>query len=447
MAVSQKMNSKNKFVNLPDGGQLWKRGSKWYFAYRVPGRRTPMLWLFNDKQLKALIKGRPRADRVFKSQKALSRMGGVYWGHVDQIRNTGKHPFQEFMDNYKKEARINPMLRNGEVLAVFAQALLEGREAPTDAELMTTKWWRSRNAEQRAWSLLAARDPKEADKRQRSNVLEVRDRLVEMGYEGNAMPLARKFGSMLTRGDLSEEQLESKIEAAVDPFARGASEFAGRYLPAGGEFVQHKSTKKYYYRYDGHDYALYGEMKDFYLPTADQITKTAGIKTRKKEDGNPHTLRSILSQPFDGPSRLGGYEEINDLVNEWLGPKLAKGWSTRDKELWAHRMRETADGGEGAKDQLIDELKRQRLALLPEYDKELTYEQIAQPWRAVVGDVWGERLKETDPLFFKILKMNDMAGAEQVLRREGLKRNNSKVQQDAVNGLREAFGGQVTGVM
>jgi hypothetical protein len=85
--------------------------------------------------------------------------------------------------------------------------------------------------------------------------------------------------------------------------------------------------------------------------------------------------------------------------------------------------------------------------LLPEYDKELTYEQIAQPWRAVVGDVWGERLKETDPLFFKILKMNDMAGAEQVLRKEGLKRNNSKVQQDAVNGLREAFGGQVTGVM
>ncbi len=123
--------------------------------------------------------------------------------------------------------------------------------------------------------------------------------------------------------------------------------------------------------------------------------------------------------------------------------EFAAGWSNRAIEQWAHKIR----GAEDQKTKLEDELRRQRQAILPGYDENLTYEQIATPWRAVVSDVWGQQMREDDDLFYQILKANDSEYASRELRREGMKRGIQKVQADAAKSLTQAIGGQVAGVM
>jgi hypothetical protein len=131
---------------------------------------------------------------------------------------------------------------------------------------------------------------------------------------------------------------------------------------------------------------------------------------------------------------------VRGLVNEWLGPAYAKNWSNEHVESWAGRLRNNPDGQQD----LVDILRRHRLALFPEYQNEnLSYEDIAGPWRGVFANVWGQTPDETDSFFEQVVRMNDRAGAEKLLRSEGLKRNNRTVVEDLMSNLNGAFGGQI----
>lgn len=139
-------------------------------------------------------------------------------------------------------------------------------------------------------------------------------------------------------------------------------------------------------------------------------------------------------------SGLGGLEEVRQLALQWLGPVYGGGWSDAQLGEWAGKIRQN----ENAREDLIETLRSQRMALFPQYENEnLTYEDIAGPWRGFMQQQWGQTPDETDPLFARIVGMNDAMKAGQVLREEGLKRNVGQVVDSALGDLGKAFGDQV----
>lgn len=151
-------------------------------------------------------------------------------------------------------------------------------------------------------------------------------------------------------------------------------------------------------------------------------------------------VRALVdSTPFEIDRTDDKEEEVRTLVKTWLGP-VHGGWDEAQIARWAGRIRNDPE----AADALVDMLRGQRLALFPEYSNEsLTYEDIAGPWRGLVAQQWGKSMDEDDPLFSKIVRLNDSEAASEVLRREGLARGVTKVVDGATAAIGQAFGGTV----
>ncbi len=134
-------------------------------------------------------------------------------------------------------------------------------------------------------------------------------------------------------------------------------------------------------------------------------------------------------------------DRVKSLVDTWLGPAFGR-WDQDKIARWAGRLRNDPDGEQN----LIDQLQKQRLALFPEYqDQSLSYDDIAQPWRGVVSQAWGQTADETDPFFSKIVRTNDIEEATRLLRSEGLKRNNRATMNSLEDDFLEAFGDRTRG--
>ena len=126
-----------------------------------------------------------------------------------------------------------------------------------------------------------------------------------------------------------------------------------------------------------------------------------------------------------------GVSDVRDQWSRWLGPA----YPPTDEQVteWAARLRA---GGEGAQDQLTEHLRQQRMAMYPEYENsDLTYDDIASPWRGFATNAWGMTMDETDPVFQQLIKMNDTVEGGKLLRREGLKQGISQVHDTAMRGL------------
>lgn len=149
------------------------------------------------------------------------------------------------------------------------------------------------------------------------------------------------------------------------------------------------------------------------------------------------TLNRTLMKGLD--TTRAGEMDVQALVNQWLGPAFSSGWNANMISQWAAKLRNDPDG----QTELVETLRRQRQALYPMYDPNLTYDDIAAPWRGVWQDMWGEIPDESDPLFQSIVKNNDLSTAQTTLRREGLRRGNGLVVTDALSALSDSFGSGV----
>lgn len=123
--------------------------------------------------------------------------------------------------------------------------------------------------------------------------------------------------------------------------------------------------------------------------------------------------------------------KVDALLRQWVGPVVASGWTKEQKESWAGRLRNDPS----AEEELIRVLQGNRQALFGGYDPSLSYDDIAAPWRGVASTVWGQQMDETDPLFVSIVQANDLAFAQQQLRKEGMRRGIGKVADDALGAL------------
>lgn len=131
-------------------------------------------------------------------------------------------------------------------------------------------------------------------------------------------------------------------------------------------------------------------------------------------------------------------EDVRNLFTRWLGPA----YPPTDEQVaeWATKLRNDPS----AEEALTDSLRASRMALYPEYaDENLTYDDIATPWRGVMSQMWGETPDETDAVFQDIVRMNNLTEAQQYLRKVGLSEGNQKVTQDAMSAMHSATGGSL----
>lgn len=138
--------------------------------------------------------------------------------------------------------------------------------------------------------------------------------------------------------------------------------------------------------------------------------------------------RYMLETGAIADTTLKNHENVRALWNEWLGPAYQP--TDEEVENWATKLRKTGD----AKEELTSMLRGQRLALYQNYeDPNLTYQDIAGPWRNQVSQVWGQVADEQTDFFQEIVRSNDYGEAQRMLRKEGMAQGIDKVWSDAVN--------------
>lgn len=361
---------------VPPGAEVWEVEGRHFLVWYVPftDPPVPLAWFVSSsEERKALGIDTKKIDRKFKSWDQFYATGVLRHGDTRELVNTRVHPWELLKQHYEQEVAIKPYLADPEILALWAAAMMEGREI-TEGELKTTKWWRTHSQAEREWLLLNASDPATADRLIRDNRLRVADLLRSSGVANASEALINLIADNWTQGKWTEVYALQQIRLLADPYAEGELDPELRGLTKG---------------LDG---------------------------TRERED------------------------EVRQMIQRWLGPAYAANWTDQHIAEWAGRLRNDPD----AKQELEDVLRKHRMALFPEYDNpNLTYEDIAAPWRGVVQQIWGQTADETDPLFMRIVRTNDLATAEQILRTEGLRRGIGTVVNDVMAAATSAFGGGV----
>jgi hypothetical protein len=131
--------------------------------------------------------------------------------------------------------------------------------------------------------------------------------------------------------------------------------------------------------------------------TTEQISLFADPYAQGKRD---ESLENYLSSTaLTGVDRTTERErEVTELYNRWLGPTLGKLTDNERAEI-AGKLRDDPD----YEDALISSLKQSRLAAFSNYtNPELTYEDIARPWRNLTTSVWGQT---ADKILHKLQQM------------------------------------------
>ncbi|MFO7166371.1 MAG: hypothetical protein DIU75_023920, partial [Mycolicibacterium hassiacum] len=331
---------------VPPGAEVWEVEGRHFLVWYVPftDPPVPLAWFVSSsEERKALGIDTKKIDRKFKSWDQFYATGVLRHGDTRELVNTRVHPWELLKQHYEQEVAIKPYLADPEILALWAAAMMEGREI-TEGELKTTNWWRTHSQAEREWLLLNASDPATAERLISDNRLRVADLLRSSGVANASEALINLIADNWTQGKWTEVYALQQIRLLADPYAEGE---------------------------------LDPELRGM----------TKGLdRTRERED------------------------EVRQMIQRWLGPAYAANWTDQHIAEWAGRLRNDPD----AKQELEDVLRKHRMALFPEYDNpNLTYEDIAAPWRGVVQQIWGQTADETDPLFMRIVRTNDLATAEQ----------------------------------
>lgn len=181
------------------------------------------------------------------------------------------------------------------------------------------------------------------------------------------------------------------------------------------------------------DQYITGAWSDAY--TTEQIKLFADPFAPGKRDNSLQTYLSTVT--MDGLDRTTEREqEVKDLYLTYLGPLLGK-LSDEEVAETAGKLRSDPD----YRDKLVETLKQSRLSAFSNYtNPELTYEDIARPWRNLTTSVWGKSADETEGWWQDMLKSNDFASAQTVLREKGLEQNITQVTDDAAKALQRALG-------
>jgi hypothetical protein len=435
-------------ANVPGDNRVWKVGNDYVLVYRVDGEDGQDVFLTyttrSRKHLLNLLDVTSVKDvdvaRTFGSwQEAEAATGAVQAGSAAQLVNQSRHPWEAFNENYSDMASIAPWLRDPEIMALYAEAHLEGRTL-NPGEFEQTGWWTNHSAAERQAFVDFFGDP--GTFRQRRDDLEDDGlgQLTAAGFDfvNGDHAVVDYFVREQMWGRLSPEQAAQEIEKVSNPYALGAEATAGYdALPAGAEVVRgvdpRDGEERTYVRIDGRDYAL------------ERGFETAKFGPDAREVGRVRpagAFRDYLQTtgPAQGRDAQEGIDQIKQMVRDTAGPLAAAGWRESEYARWAARVQQE---GPAVLQELSESLMRQRRSFYAGYDDDATYEEIAGPWRGLVQQVWGQQPDEADPLFQDIVRLNDQAQARRLLKQKGRERGIQSVVSSTLGATTQGFGDSV----
>ena len=374
-----------EFNNIPEDALLWNVGGNFYIVYEVPGSQGEiyegnpiyMAYELKDNDLYSaglLTQGETAPQPNATMDQAFFDSIAIVTGNTDQLSADIDNPFASFVETINEQAQVAPWITDPEMIALIAEAAVEGREV-SDAEWQTTNWYQTHNESQREWLRTYYADPSTATQMTTDAQIAVANSLQAAGVSNAPEALINWVAGKFVSGDWSQTYTTEQISLFSDPYATGKRDT---------EFENYLSS-----------------------------TALTGLdRTTERE------------------------REVRELYSKWLGPSLGKLTDKETAEI-AGKLRDDPD----YQDALIQSLKQSRLAAFSNYtNPELTYEDIARPWRNLTASVWGQTADETQGWWQEMMKSNDFAKAQNTLREKGLELDVTQVTQDATQALQQALG-------
>ena len=383
------------FVN----SQIWEYNGEKNVVWQVPNTMIFMRYIASDEELDMLYSGRQRPNVVQATDEMWT--SSVYFGNVreldEKVITSGMSPFFGFVDNFDKATIGRPWLKNDDqMFKLWVEGYVEDRDITTE-EWSNTDWWNNSTKEERDW-LVASKGrgigdadfPADAKRTLEQNRISYLNTMKAAGIanadkirDANGNSLAEWFADKVTFGEFDDVKALEQIEALSDT--------------------------------------------------------TSGIQVDER-------ISTWLSGKGEVDQTRTGYAAARSLAQEWLGPVYGS-LDEATLETYAGIIRNAENPDVGA-DLLREELKAQRKVLFSSdiYDENLTYRQIAAPWKSYSFGFLGETIDETSQNWLNVLLTNDKTNADRELTAYGLNNNIEKVIDDMSDNIAASVGVSETGV-
>ena len=398
--VSDKL---NEFNNVPQNSILIEAGGQLFLGYEVPGaygqlyNGNPIFMLYevlgNDVYEAGILTegASPQINVSLGSLEDLNQYG-IIVGGTDELTDDVEHPFIRFTENFEAGKRVNPWLNDTEINPntgiTYQQEAIEFL-----AEQALEQWT---------------------------------PETTQVRYEGSdwyrKSTTAQKtwLTTLLTQPEQANQDIQDKqIEVKIAMEANGIASPPDALV----NWVAEK--------------AVTGMWTQVY--TDQQIALLADpYKPGTRDTGMVNFIEGVGVGTLD---RLTvGEKTVRDLYRRYLGPSLGNASDTEIAEK-AGQLRSDPD----AEEQLKAYLEQQRLAMFGNYtNPTLTYNDIVQPYKNLVNQVWGQEVDETQDWFIKMVQDNDIEKAYTTLREKGIDQGIERVQDQALNDLQRSIGqGQI----
>jgi len=398
--VSDKL---NEFNNIPQNSILIEAGGQLFLGYEVPGaygqlyNGNPIFMLYevlNNDVYEAGILTKGASPQINVSLGSLEDLNqyGIIVGGTDELTDDVEHPFIRFTENFEAGKRVNPWLNDTEINPLTGVTY-----------------------QQEAIEFLA----EQALEQWTPETTQVR-------YEGSdwyrKSTTAQKtwLTTLLTQPQQAEQDIQDKkIEVKIAMEANGIASPPDALV----SWVADK--------------AVTGMWTQVY--TDQQIALLADpYKPGTRDTGMVNFIEGVGVGTLD---RLSvGEKTVRDLYRRYLGPSLGNASNAEIAEK-AGLLRSDPD----AEEQLKSYLEQQRLAMFGNYtNPTLTYNDIVQPYKNLVNQVWGQEVDETQDWFIKMVQDNDIEKAYKTLREKGIDQGVERVQNQALDDLQRSIGqGQI----
>ena len=393
----------NTFNNIPQNAILIEAAGQLFLGYEVPGAYgqmysgNPMFMLYevldNDVyEAGILTQGATPQVNVSLGSLADLNQYGIVVGGTDELTDNVEHPFIRFVENFEAGKRVNPWLNDTEINPLsgvsYQQEAIEFL-----AEQALEQW-----------------SPEET----------------QLKYEGtdwyrkSTTTQKQWLTTLLTQPeqatqDIQDKQLSVRIAMEANGIASPPDALVSWFA----------------------DKAVSGTWTQLY--TDQQIALLADpYKPGARDTGMVNFIEGVGVGTLD---RLSvGEKTVTDLYRRYLGPSLGNASADEIAEK-AGLLRNDPD----AEEQLKSYLEQQRLAMFGKYtNPTLTYNDIVQPYKNLVNQVWGQEVDETQDWFIKMVQDNDIEQAYTTLREKGIAQGIGRVQDQALNDLQSSIGqGQV----
>lgn len=335
-----------ELIGVPPGGQLVQTGDgRVYWTKMVPGTSPPAYvsyYISDPDDLDTILGGRDFAPVRFETEADLRSAGYFDAGSYEEIEGSSNDPAQDPFDTFvvdlTEQMEYSPMFGDPEIMALIAEATLEGRDV-SDAELRATDYWLSRTDEQRAWDELVAAGlgknnelPAEARQQVDTNTKLVRQMLTQAGMENPPDSLVKYLAMNFTDGTWNQSQLEMQIEAETDPYSPNASPFAGKVLGSEHIVVRDQDGNMFVRTRDQGDKRLTGPGQEarYGGSAVDVNTEIPAGRHVVGADGN-HYFENEAGELFiaSGDGQVAGLQRLYGDAERLEGQQVPSGYYLR----------------------------------------------------------------------------------------------------------------------